>query len=98
MVLSNITAFQLLIAGALLLGLAAFMLALSRERRITVQRSAVIEELAIHMGRIASALENLADPLRDRSHFTNSNVQTPVVPPEKKTEDPHRIAYSIFGR
>lgn len=98
MALSNITAFQLLIAGALLLGLATFMLALSRERRVSVKPSAVTEELAIHMGRIANALENLADPLRDRSHFTDSNVRTPVVPPEKTTEDPHRVSYSIFGR
>ena len=98
MVLSSITAFQLLIAGALLLGLAAFMLALSRERRVSVKPSAVTEELAIHMGRIANALENLADPLRDRSHFTDSNVRAPVVPPEKQTEDTHRDSYSIFGR
>jgi hypothetical protein len=89
MALSNITAFQLLIAGAL---------ALSRERRVSVKPSAVTEELAIHMGRIANALENLADPLRDRSHFTDSNVRAPVVPPEKTTEVPHRVSYSIFGR
>jgi hypothetical protein len=98
MALSNITAFQLLIAGALLLGLAAFMLALSRERLVSVRPSAVTEELAIHMGRIANALENLADPLRDRSHFTDSNVRAPVAPPEKTTEVPHRVSYSIFGR
>jgi len=98
MALSNITAFQLLIAGALLLGLAAFMLALSRERRVSVKPSAVTEELATHTARIANALENLADPLRDRSHFTDSNVRAPVVPPEKTTEEAHRVSYSIFGR
>jgi hypothetical protein len=95
--LSNVTAFQLLIAGGLFLGLAAFMLALSRERRVSVKPSAVTEELAIHMGRIANALENLADPLRDRSHFTDSHVQAPVQP-EKPTEDTRHVSYSIFGR
>jgi len=63
--------------GALLLALAAFLLALSRERRVSVKPSNVTEELAIHMGRIANALENLADPLRDRSHFTASREPAP---------------------
>jgi hypothetical protein len=98
MALSNVTAFQLLIAGGLFLGLAAFLLALSRERRVSVKPSAVTEELATHMVRIANALENLADPLRDRSHFTDSNVRAPVVSPEKTTEDTRHVSYSIFGR
>jgi hypothetical protein len=94
--LSNVTAFQLLIAGALLLALAAFLLALSRERRVSVKPSNVTEELAVHMGRIANALENLADPLRDRSHFTASREPAPQ---EKTPEEaPHHVSYSIFGR
>jgi hypothetical protein len=98
MALSNVTAFQLLIAGALLLALAAFLLALSRERRVSVKPSNVTEELAIHLGRIANALENLADPLRDRSHFTASREREPA-PPEKTAEEaPHHVSYSIFGR
>jgi len=98
MALSNVTAFQLLIAGALLLALAAFLLALSRERRVSVKPSNVTEELAIHLGRIANALENLADPLRDRSHFTASREREPA-PPEKRQKRRHtHVSYSIFGR
>jgi hypothetical protein len=93
--LSNLTAFQLLIAGGLLLGVAALLLALGRERRVSVKPSAVTEELAVHMGRIANALENLADPLRDRSHFTDLRERGG---PEKPTEDAHHVSYSIFGR
>ena len=97
MSLSNVTAFQLLIAGGLLLAVAALLLALSRVRRVSVRPSPVTEELAIHMGRIASALENLANPLRDRSHFTDSPERAPVAP-EKTTEDARHVSYSIFGR
>jgi hypothetical protein len=93
--LSNLTAFQLLIAGGLLLGVAALLLALGRERRVSVKPSAVTEELAVHMGRIANALENLADPLRDRSHFTDLRERGG---PQKPTEDAHHVSYSIFGR
>jgi len=54
--LSNFSAFQLLVAGALLLGIATLLLALSRERRVSVKRSAATDELAVHMVRIAEAL------------------------------------------
>ena len=97
MSLSNVTAFQLLIAGGLLLAVAALLLALSRVRRVSVKPSPVTEELAIHMGRIANALENLANPLRDRSHFTDSRERVPVQP-EKTTEETRHVSYSIFGR
>jgi len=97
MALSNITAFELLIAGGLLLGVAAFLLALSRERRVSVKPSTVTEELAIHMGRMANALENLDDLLRDRSHFTDSHERQPSQP-EKATGDARHVSYSMFGR
>ncbi len=97
MSLSNVTAFQLLIAGSLLLAVAALLLALSRERRVSVKPSPVTDELAIHMGRIANALENLANPLRDRSHFTDSVERAPL-PTDKTTEDSRHVSYSIFGR
>jgi hypothetical protein len=95
--LSNVTAFQLLVAGGLLLAVAALMLAISRERRVSMKPSAVTDELAIHMSRIANALENLANPTRDRSHFTDSREQE-VARPEKASEEAHRVAYSMFGR
>jgi hypothetical protein len=97
MSLSNVTAFQLLVAGGLLLAVATLLLALSRVRSVSVKPSPVTEELAIHMGRIANALENLANPLRDRAHFTDSRERTPVAP-EKTTEDTRHVSYSIFGR
>ncbi|HVH50226.1 MAG TPA: hypothetical protein VM781_01060 [Candidatus Bathyarchaeia archaeon] len=97
MSLSNVTAFQLLIAGGLLLGVAALLLAVSRVRRVAVKPSPVTEELAIHMGRIANALENLAHPQRDPSHLTDSHERAAVTP-EKTTEDTRHVAYSIFGR
>jgi hypothetical protein len=95
--LSNVTAFQLLVAGGLLLAVAAFLLALSRERRVSMRSSAVTDELAIHMSRIANALENIANPTRDRSHFTDSSEHE-VTPPEKASEEAHRVAYSMFVR
>jgi len=96
MSLSNVTAFQLLTAGGLLLAVAALLLALGRVRRVSVKPSPVTEELALHMGRIANALENLANPLRD-SHCTDSHERAPVAP-EKTTEDMRHVSYSIFGR
>ena len=60
--LSNVTAFQLLIAGGLLLAIAVFLLAWTRERRVSVKSSAVTDEIAVYLGRIAHALENAADP------------------------------------
>jgi hypothetical protein len=92
------TAFQLLIASALLLGLAAFKLALSRKRRVSVKPSAVIEELAIHMGRITNALANLADPLGDRSHFTRFEGANTSRPAGKDDARPTRASYWIFER
>jgi membrane protein implicated in regulation of membrane protease activity len=97
MSLSNVTAFQLLIAGGLFLAVAALLLALGRVRRVSVKPSPVTEEFAIQMGRIANALENLANPLRDRSHFTDAPERAPL-PPEKAAEDTRHVAYSIFGR
>jgi hypothetical protein len=95
--LSNFTAFQLLVAGGLLLAVAALMLAISRERRVLVKHSTVTEELSVHMSRIANALENLANPTRDRSHFTDSREQE-AARPEKASDEAHRVAYSMFGR
>jgi hypothetical protein len=97
MTLSNITAFQLLIAGAMLLGVAAFLLALSRERRISMKRSVVTDELAAHTARIAEALERIADQANERAHLAGSRkLEQPE--PERASEEAHHIAYSIFGR
>ena len=93
--LSNMTAFQFLIAGALLLGVAAFLLALSREHRISLKRSVVSDELAIHLGRIADALDRIAS--QSRSHI--AAPQKPENPETvRPSETPRHISYSMFGR
>jgi len=95
--LSNLTAFQLLVAGALLLGVAAFLMALGRERRVSLKRSVVTDELAIHLGRIADSLDRIANQTRDRAHPTAS--RSPEIPATETSHDKaHHISYSMFGR
>jgi hypothetical protein len=95
--LSNFSAFQLLVLGALLLGVAALLLALSRERRVSVKRSAATDELAVHMVRIAEALERIANLTTERAHLTSSRRQVKTET-EGADDQAHRIAYSMFGR
>jgi len=97
MALSNVTAFQLLIAGGLLLGVAAFLLALSRERRVSMKRSVVTDELTVHTGRIAEALERIANQVNERAHLAGSHKREQPEP-ERASEEAHHIAYSMFGR
>jgi len=97
MTLSNITGFQLLLAGGLLLGVAAFLLALSRERRVSLKRSVVTDELAVHTGRIADALERIANQANERAHVAASRKHEQPEP-ERASEEAHHIAYSMFGR
>jgi len=97
MALSNVTAFQLLIAGGLLLGVAAFLLALSRERRVSVKPSVVTDELTVHTGRIAEALERIANQANEGAHLAASRKHEQPEP-ERASEEAHHIAYSMFGR
>lgn len=62
----HISSFQILLAGALLLGIAGFLLGLSRGRRVTLQRSATTDDVAIQLARIAEALERIAGRPADR--------------------------------
>ena len=93
----SLSGFQLLVAGALLLGVAALILALSRERRVSVKRSAMTDELAVQMGRIAEALERIARHTSERSRLASSRRQVRTET-ERADEEAHRIAYSMFGR
>ena len=95
--LSNFSAFQLLVAGALLLGIATLLLALSRERRVSVKRSAATDELAVHLVRIAEALERIANQTTERAHLAASRHQVRTET-ERANEEAHRVAYSMFGR
>ena len=91
------TSFQLLIAGALLLGAAALLLLLSGGKRVSVQRSAVTDELAIHLGRIGDALERLAEEVRAARVSKEMGPPGITVPP-RPGEETHPISYSMFGR
>ena len=93
---SEISSFQLLIAGGLLLGVAAFMLALSRERRVSIRRSAASDELTIQLARIADALEWFASNPNSRPHVADRLQPNSVTPAD--IEQPHSVSYSMFGR
>jgi hypothetical protein len=93
----KLSGFQLLVAGGLLLCAAALLLAISREHRISIKRSTITDELAVHAGRIAEALERLAMQRNERMRPTD--VRWPErTEPERADDEAHRVAYSIFGR
>ena len=109
--LSNLSGFELLIAGALLLGVAAMLLALSGERRVSLKRSAAIDELAVYLDRMTEALDRisqdtsrmsrevLANRPADRpvERRTERKAETPADPQKTEPETRH-VAYSMFGR
>ena len=95
-ILSQLSSFQLLIAGGVLLGVAGFMLALSRERRVSIKRSVVSDELVIHLARIADALEWFAANQNSRPNVTDRVQPNSGAP--AGVEQPHRVSYSMFGR
>lgn len=100
-----ITGLQFLGVGALLLAIAALLLAFSRERRTTLKRSMVTDELSIHLGRIADALDRIANQPSERSAWRASRPRSEVLP-GKRDEQPaeaspeayHGVSYSMFGR
>jgi hypothetical protein len=102
----TITGLQFLGVGALLLGIAALLLTFSRERRTTLKRSIVTDELAIHLGRIADALDRLAnqtfDRASDRANWRESRPKADVLPPTdasaEASPEKHGVSYSMFGR
>ncbi|HLK03505.1 MAG TPA: hypothetical protein VKT53_03620 [Candidatus Acidoferrum sp.] len=92
----TVTATQLFLIGAGLLCV-GLLLALARGRRIALQRSIVTDELAVHLARIASAVEQLASEATARrivEEKLRMNVTLPPAPGEEK----HPISYSMFGR
>ena len=92
----TITTMQLLLVGAGLL-CAGLLLALLRAKHVALRRSIVTDEFAIQLGRIATAVEQLAGEAaarRMRENKMSANVTLPPVPGEEK----HPVSYSIFGR
>jgi len=92
------TTMQLVVAGVLLLG-AAIVLAFGRAKRLALQRSAVTDEIAIQLGRIAGAVEQLvgeaaARRMMEEQRHRAANATLPPVPGEER----HPVSYSMFGR
>ena len=65
-----VTSFQLLGFGALLLCVAAILIGHRKDLHATVRQSAVTDRLAADLGRIAMALERLANQASDASGET----------------------------
>src|SRR5205814_8039948 len=98
----TITAVQLLGIGELVLGIGVFLLAFHRVTRTTLKRSVVSDELQAHMGRIADALERIANQATDRKIRRSSRAATEpltndTVPPDLGKQETQRVSYSMFG-
>ncbi len=92
----TITTMQLWLGGSALLCF-GLLIALARGKRIGLRRSVVTDEIAIQLGRIASAVEQLAGEaaaLRILEERQKSNVTLPPAVGEER----HPISYSMFGR
>jgi hypothetical protein len=98
----HLSGFYVLLLEMLLLGIAGFLLGLSRGRRVVLQRSGLTDELALHLGRIADTLERIANQIADRSITEAREVEsgTAVEPAVESAPRPenHPIPYSMFGR
>jgi hypothetical protein len=93
----SVTMFQLLLAGGLLLGVAALLLAMARRKRVAIHRSVVTDEIAIHLSRIADAVDRLANETAARRQ-SEATRQVNLPPPPKLGEEAHPASFSIFGR
>lgn len=94
----TITITQLLLAGSVLLCV-GLLLTMARVKRLALQRSIVTDEIAMQLGRIAAAVEQLvieaaARRAMEEKHRASANATLPPVPGEEK----HPISYSMFGR
>ena len=92
----TITIMQLLFAGSVLL-CAGLLFAMARVKRLALHRSVVTDEIAIQLGRIATAVEQLVGEAAARRMMEErklSNVTLPPTPGEER----HPISYSMFGR
>jgi uncharacterized ion transporter superfamily protein YfcC len=92
----TITTIQLLLTGSGLLCVALLM-TLARGKRIAVQRSVVTDEIAIQLGRVASAVEQLAGEAAARRMMDAKLPMNATLPPAVG-EEPRPIPFSIFGR
>jgi len=93
----TITTMQLWLAASALLCVALFV-ALARGKRIAMQRSVVTDEIAIQLGRIAAAVEQLAGEAAARRVMEENKQRANVTLPPAVGEEKHTISYSMFGR
>jgi hypothetical protein len=94
----TITTVQLLLVGGLLLGLAAALLAMARSKRVSLQRTLVTDQIAVDLGRIASALEQIAGETTARRLMEERQKANVTLPPAVGEEKRPANSYSIFGR
>lgn len=92
----TITTMQLWLAGSLVV-CAALLLALARAKQIALRRSVVTDEIAIQIGRIAAAVEQLAGEAAARRIMEERQRASVMLPPAVG-EEKHPISYSMFGR
>lgn len=92
----TITTMQLLLAGSGLL-CAVLLFVLARGKRIALGRSVVTDEIAIQLGRIAAAVEQLAGEAAARRIMEEKHRASVTLPPAVG-EEKHPISYSMFGR
>src|SRR5579871_2771047 len=93
----TITTVQLLLVGGLLLGLAAALLAMARSKRVSLQRTLVTDQIAVDLGRIASALEQIAGETTARRLMEERQKANVTLPPAVGEEKRPANSYSIFG-
>jgi hypothetical protein len=93
----HLSSVGLLIAALVLLGGAGFLLGLSRGRSVVVQRSPTMEELNVHLARIAGALEQIADRPADRVIAEASRAAEPAADGKVGGRQP-AMFQSTFGR
>lgn len=98
-----LTGFQMLVGGGALLLIAGILIGLRRRQSVTVQRSALTEEVTIYLGRIAEALDRIAahasadqQVLQKIERIVAKQEQEETA--EKEPPKSHAIPHSMFGR
>jgi hypothetical protein len=90
---------DLILAAAILLVLAAFLLIFSSRRKIALQHSEVTEEMMIYLARIAEALEvqSARTPERLLGEITAAIKQQNEPPPPAPANNPRPVRFPVFN-
>ena len=93
----RLSTLLILVGLVLIFGMAAFLAGMLRGRRVLVQRSATLDELNAHLGKIADTLERIGN--RPADHVIAEASRPPEPAAEANVSAPeHAIPYSMFGR